>query len=79
MARPCADIQADIDAIDARLKAIALGTSVEESAYAGHRVKFSQANPNELRRQRAELEDEACAAGCSLTRASGGRAIRPVL
>ncbi len=79
MARTCSEIQADIDAIDARLKAIALGQNIEESQYSGHRVKFSAANPNELRRQRAELEDEACAAGCTLTRARGGSAIRPVL
>ncbi len=79
MARPCSEIQADIDAIDARLKAIALGTSIEESQYAGHRVKYSQADPVALRRLRAELEDEACAAGCKLTRARGGNAIRPVL
>lgn len=79
MARDCATIQAEIDALQQRLKNIALGTSIEESQYAGHRVKFSQANPNEIRRQIAELEDEARAAGCSLTRANGGGAIRPIL
>ncbi|MEO1187479.1 MAG: hypothetical protein AAFW60_00290, partial [Pseudomonadota bacterium] len=63
MARTCAEIQSDIDAMRERLRQVLLGTSVEESQYAGHRAKFSAANPAEIRRQIAELEDEASASG----------------
>jgi len=79
MARDCTTIQAEIDALEARLKQIGLGNSIEESQYGPNRVKFSQANPAEIRRQIAELEDEARAANCTLTRAKGGGAIRPAL
>ena len=79
MARTCAEIQADYDRLKARLRAIALGESVEEGGYAGHKVKFTAANPAEIRRQIADLEDEAAACGCQLNGVARSRAIRPVL
>ena len=76
--RGATDILSELETVRARYKAVISGEAIEENQYSGHREKFTGANPSELRRLIAELENEAHACGCTLPRAKGRDVIHPV-
>lgn len=73
----CSVLIADMTALKAALRQLALGTGqAVKSSYAGRSVEFKPAEATEIRRLIQDAEDEMRVCGCDPSRRRG--AIRPI-
>ena len=74
----CETLKANLAQLDLNLLAIANPSRVDESAYAGRKVRFSGAEGGEIRRQIRDTKDALADCGCDPKYKRSG-AIRVVL